>query len=74
MSNRVIEVPTEVRQKAAAQGAEGRRWLRRLGEVVGELERDWDLEVGATFREARIPTSPKPRPAMASGPSSSSRC
>jgi hypothetical protein len=39
----VIDVPTEVRQKAAARGAEGARWLRDLGGVIEQLERDWEL-------------------------------
>jgi streptomycin 6-kinase len=49
MSDRPLVVPDAVRQKAAAQGAEGRRWLHGLGAVVGRLEHDWDLVVGSTL-------------------------
>ncbi|HWM11085.1 MAG TPA: aminoglycoside phosphotransferase family protein [Solirubrobacteraceae bacterium] len=49
-SRRCIEVPAEVRRKAAAQGAPGRRWLDGLGAVVADLERAWDVVVGATLQ------------------------
>jgi streptomycin 6-kinase len=49
MSDRPLVIPDAVRQKAAAQGAEGRRWLHGLGAVVGRLEHDWDLVVGSTL-------------------------
>jgi len=48
MRNRTVEVPGAVLQKAAALGAAGTRWLSRLGGVVEQLERDWDVVVGAT--------------------------
>jgi streptomycin 6-kinase len=46
----VIEVPVEVRNKAVARGEQGRVWLARLGAVVADLEREWDVVVGATVR------------------------
>ena len=49
MSGRVVEVPESVRQKAKARGSEGRRWLDRLGRLIGELERDWGVTVGPTL-------------------------
>jgi streptomycin 6-kinase len=49
-SSRFIEVPVEVRRTAEARGAEGRRWLADLGAVVAELERAWDVVVGAALR------------------------
>ena len=42
-------MPEAVRQKAAARGAEGRRWLDRLGCLIGGLERDWGITVGHTL-------------------------
>lgn len=42
-------VPKAVRQKAAAQGAKGTRWLRSLGDLIQQLEHDWDMVVGATL-------------------------
>lgn len=49
MSSRYVEVPEAVRQKATAQGAEGRRWLDRLGGLIDELERVWMVSVGPTL-------------------------
>ena len=49
MSGRAVYVPELVRQKAMAQGAEGRRWLERLGSLIDELERAWGVSVGATL-------------------------
>jgi streptomycin 6-kinase len=46
----VIEVPAVVRRKAVAAGAGA--WLDALPELVAELERDWDLFVGATLEGA----------------------
>jgi streptomycin 6-kinase len=42
-------VPDLVRQRAEAHGADGRRWLRDLPDVVTELAGSWDLEVGAPY-------------------------
>lgn len=39
------EVPDRVRLKAMAQGAEGRRWLEELDNVVCELEEAWSVDV-----------------------------
>src|SRR6266511_5968394 len=47
MRDRPVVVPKAVRQKVAAQGAEGKRWLRGLGGVIEQLEHDWDVVVGA---------------------------
>jgi streptomycin 6-kinase len=49
MSDRPVVVPDAVRQKAAARGAEGTRWLRGLGDVIEQLEHDWDVVVGFTL-------------------------
>jgi streptomycin 6-kinase len=49
MSDRPVVVPKAVRQKAAAQGAEGTRWLRGLGDVIEQLQHAWDVVVGATL-------------------------
>lgn len=45
----MIEVPAEVRQKAAAGGAEGARWLRGLDAAIRSLERDWDIVAGSAL-------------------------
>jgi streptomycin 6-kinase len=50
MTGRELDVPREVRQKAEWLGAGGARWLARLPEVIGELESDWQVVVGATLR------------------------
>jgi streptomycin 6-kinase len=42
-------VPDTVRHKALAGGDACRRWLADLGELIAELEQQWDLRVGATF-------------------------
>lgn len=49
MRDRPVVVPNAVRQKVAARGAEGTRWLRGLGGVIERLEHDWDVVVGATL-------------------------
>lgn len=49
MRDRLVVVPKAVRQKVAAQGAEGTRWLRGLGGVIEQLEHDWDVVVGSTL-------------------------
>lgn len=49
MSGRNVHVPGLARQKALAQGAEGRRWLDRIGGLIDELERAWGVTVGATL-------------------------
>ena len=46
MSGEVVGVPGAVRQKAMAHGFEGRRWLKDLGRMVEELERDWEVTIG----------------------------
>ena len=45
----MIDVPAEVRDKALAAGARGRRWLADLADLVAGLERDWCVVVGATL-------------------------
>ncbi|MDQ1519512.1 MAG: streptomycin 6-kinase, partial [Actinomycetota bacterium] len=42
-------VPEAVRRKAIAEGAACTRWLADLGPLITQLERDWDLTVGATL-------------------------
>lgn len=49
MSGRAVDVPEAVRQKAMARGAEGRRWLDRLGCLIHEIERAWKVTVGSTL-------------------------
>ncbi len=49
MSDSPVVVPNAVRQKAAAQGAKGTRWLHGLGGVIERLEHDWDVIVGDTL-------------------------
>jgi hypothetical protein len=41
-----IDVPEAVRRKALAVGAEGKRWLTELPQVVADLETDWDVRIG----------------------------
>jgi streptomycin 6-kinase len=50
VTGRDLDVPREVTQKAQALGAAGTRWLTRLPDVIGELETDWQVVVGATLR------------------------
>jgi streptomycin 6-kinase len=50
MTGRALDVPVDVRRKARAQGAEGARWLERLGTSVEELERDWHIRVGSALQ------------------------
>jgi streptomycin 6-kinase len=47
VSGRAIDVPAEVRGKAATHGAAGARWLRELPAVLDALAREWGLAVGA---------------------------
>lgn len=49
MGGRTVDVPEAVRRKALARGLEGRRWLDRLGLLVGDLERGWGVTVGPTL-------------------------
>lgn len=49
MGGRAVEVPEAVRQKAIARGAEGWRWLGRLGYLIHGIEHDWGITVGSTF-------------------------
>jgi streptomycin 6-kinase len=49
MRDRLVVVPNAVRQKAAARGVEGTRWLRGLGGVIEQLEHDWDVVVGSVL-------------------------
>jgi len=43
---RVLQIPTWVRQKAASLGQEGEAWLARLPEVIAHLEEQWSLTAG----------------------------
>lgn len=49
MRNRIITVPDSVRQRAATSGAEGLRWLVGLGDLIGELEQEWQMIVGSSL-------------------------
>jgi len=49
MKHENIEIPAAVRQKAVAQGAEGRNWLHRVASLFIELEHDWFFTVEATL-------------------------
>lgn len=49
MAGRAIAVPEAVRQKAESRGAQGRRWLENLGDLILDLEREWRMTVGATL-------------------------
>lgn len=44
-----MTVPDTVRRKALAGGDACRRWLADLPGLIAQLERDWDLVVGATL-------------------------
>ena len=46
MSGGDLDVPEAVRQKALAQGTEGRRWLAGLSRLIRDLERGWGVTVG----------------------------
>ncbi|GLQ53812.1 aminoglycoside phosphotransferase family protein [Devosia nitrariae] len=48
MTGKVV-IPVEVRQRAAAAGDVGRRWLDALPDLVVGLERDWGITVGDPF-------------------------
>lgn len=45
MSKRIITIPDLVRQKVAALGEEGSRWLAGLGDLIDELEQEWQVSV-----------------------------
>jgi streptomycin 6-kinase len=49
MTAREFELPEAVRRKVLAQGADGMRWLNGLDGLIRDLERDWDIAVGATL-------------------------
>lgn len=46
MGRRVITVAEPVRQKVVAQGTEGERWLRELGDLLASLEQAWQISIG----------------------------
>lgn len=46
MSGRAGSLPDPVRRKAAAQGADGLRWVHGLDELIADLEREWGVSVG----------------------------
>ena len=46
---RQVEVPDPVRRKAHVEGPECVRWLDDLGDLISELEREWDIAVGETM-------------------------
>ncbi len=49
MKNRIITVSDPVRQKVATLGAQGRNWLVGLGDLIRELEREWQVIVGPSL-------------------------
>jgi streptomycin 6-kinase len=49
MSRRIISVPEAVRQKVATLGAEGNRWLVGLGDLIAELEQEWQITIEASL-------------------------
>jgi streptomycin 6-kinase len=49
MRNRIMIVPYPVRQKVTTLGAEGLRWLVGLGDLIGELEQEWQVIVGPSL-------------------------
>lgn len=48
-SERTLDVPDAVQDKAQALGPAGRRWLRELPDLIDTLERAWDLTVGVAL-------------------------
>jgi len=44
-----VVVPERVHHKAVALGAAGDRWLADVGQIVADLEREWNIEVGNTI-------------------------
>lgn len=46
---RQVEVPDPVRRKAFVEGPECVQWLDDLGDLISELESEWDISVGATM-------------------------
>lgn len=49
MTEPAVEVQPLVRQKAHSLGDLGYRWLAELPGLIGELERRWSIEVGASL-------------------------
>ncbi|MEY2453276.1 MAG: streptomycin 6-kinase [Acidimicrobiaceae bacterium] len=47
--SRPLDLPYMVVTTARSYGAVGQRWLDGLGALVDELERDWDITIGATL-------------------------
>jgi streptomycin 6-kinase len=49
VSGGAADLPDAVRRRAAAQGPESIRWLKGLGNLVADLEHEWEISVGATL-------------------------
>ncbi len=49
MRKRIITVPDRVRQKVAILGAEGLRWLVGLGDLIEDLEQEWQIIVESSL-------------------------
>jgi streptomycin 6-kinase len=49
VSERLLDIPELVRQKAIQRGAAGVRWLQDLPDLVTELASEWDVVVGRPF-------------------------
>lgn len=41
-----VEVPESVQRKARALGADGRRWLDQLPDLLADVESDWGIRIG----------------------------
>lgn len=46
MGKRIVTIPDLVRQKVVAMGEEGVKWLAGLGDLIEELEQEWQVSVG----------------------------
>ncbi len=49
MSKREVGISQYVRQKVAALGEEGEKWLAGLGDLVKEIAQDWHITVGESL-------------------------
>jgi hypothetical protein len=69
MTNRTFDLPAEVQSTLTYRGADGARWLSELPRFVRDLEREWNITVGAVVHggsEARLPARRLPTAATRS--------